>query len=82
MPKKENRNRQRPIPENFTDYLTAEQQAALNQARKFGWQLQFIRRPLFQEPTVVLSRFGGTVMAVVEKNGYVDMDHRTLALRA
>ena len=82
MLNKENRNRQPPIPENYIDYLSAEQQAALLQAGKFGWRLKFIRRPLFQEPTVVLSRFGGKVMAVLEKNGYVDMDHHWLALRA
>jgi hypothetical protein len=82
MPAQEKRNRQRPIPDNFTDYLTPEQQSALQRAGKFGWRLRFIRRPLFQEPTVVLSRFGGQIMAVLEKNGYVDFDHHGLVLRA
>lgn len=48
------RGRQPEIPFGYEKLLTEEQIHAIEHSEKFGWSLHFIRRPLFQEPTVVL----------------------------
>ena len=37
--------------------LNTEQRLTLAELEKFGWELKFIRRPLFQQPVPVVSRF-------------------------
>lgn len=51
---KDKRNKQKPVPTNLGEFLTEEQQLALNKIESYGWRLEFIRRPLFQKPTVVV----------------------------
>lgn len=70
VPMTEKRNRQLPVPPNFSDYLTRDQQTALKILGNFGWQLKFIRRPLFREPTVVLSRSAYT-FGILERDGRI-----------
>ncbi len=55
---KEKRNKQKPIPNNLNDYLNEDQLVALRQIESFGWRLEFVRRPLFQDPIPVV--FGPT----------------------
>jgi hypothetical protein len=73
------RNQQLPIPKNFADYLTLEQELALSTLCHFGWRLKFIRRPLFKEPTVVLSRSDHT-FGILERDGRIH-DMPTLRMR-
>ena len=69
----DNRNKKRPIPKNFSAYLTLDQEIALRHLGKLGWRLKFIRRPFFQTPIVVLqSRYGGNVVSVLERDGHIN----------
>jgi hypothetical protein len=42
------------IPEDWPKYLSEDQKVSLRMYESFGYALYFIRRPLFQVPTVVL----------------------------
>ena len=64
------RNTQSPIPHNLADYLTLEQESMLLMLSKFGWQVKFIRRQSYQEPTVVLGRSDQT-FGILEKDGRI-----------
>lgn len=64
------RNTQAPIPINVADYLTLEQEIMLLTLSKFGWQVKFIRRQVYQEPTVVLGRSDNTY-GILEKDGRI-----------
>jgi hypothetical protein len=64
------RNTQAPVPQNFSDYLTVEQEVMLLTLSKFGWQVKFIRRQIYQEPTVVLGRSDNT-FGILEKDGRI-----------
>lgn len=68
------RTGQKPIPDNLDDWLTPEQLAMLHQIEGFGWELKFIRRPVFQDPIPVLVSNNGTKIGVLEKDGRINMD--------
>lgn len=42
------------VPDNWEKLLTEQQKLSLVSLRNFGWYIHFIRRPLFQQHTVVL----------------------------
>ena len=48
------RDKQPAVPEDWPQYLNEHQKIALRMYENFGYTLYFIRRPLFQVPTVVL----------------------------
>lgn len=48
------RDKQPGVPEDWPNYLNEDQKSALRMYENFGYNLYFIRRPLFQIPTVVL----------------------------
>lgn len=56
QPDYERRCGQPPIPDNIDSLLSAEQRMVLSQIESFGWELAFVRHPLFQETTVVVTR--------------------------
>lgn len=73
LPLKEIRGTMPPIPKNFIKYLTLEQEVALRSLGHFGWRLNFIRRPPFRDPTVVLrSRLDDQIISVLEKDGRIN----------
>ncbi|GAA4106467.1 hypothetical protein [Zhongshania borealis] len=61
------------IPENVDKFLNPAQRAALQQLESFGWQLQLIRRPLFQDPVVVVVNPEGRKLGVLESDGRINM---------
>lgn len=48
------RGRQPEVPFGYEALLTEEQRHRIDVCRGFGWELHFIRRPLFMTPTVVM----------------------------
>ena len=46
---------------------------ALRQMESFGWRLQFIRRPLFQDPVVVVTDGEGVKIGILEEDGRINM---------
>ena len=53
-PSREKRGQQPRIPHNYETLLTDEQRHRVEACKNFGWVLQFIRRPLFLPPTVIM----------------------------
>lgn len=74
------RNKQKPVPGNIDAFLTEEQKMALNKIEGYGWRLEFIRRPLFQEPTVVVFGPDNGQIGVLQKDGTIERNP-DLALR-
>ena len=68
------RTGQEAIPDNLDDWLTPDQTQMLHQIESFGWRLKFIRRPVFQDPIVILVSDDGKKIGVLEKDGRVNMD--------
>jgi len=60
--------------------LTSEQLAAVETLEHFGWQLRFVRRPLFRDPIPVLFDRSGERYVVLQADGSLD-ESQTLTLR-
>jgi hypothetical protein len=63
-----------PIPTNVKDYLNQEQLEVLNKIDSFGWNIKFIRRPVFQEPVVVITNKEGNSIGVLETDGRINLE--------
>jgi hypothetical protein len=66
------RGHQKPVPENLDHYLTTTQQQGITQAEKYGWHLEFVRRPPFEEPWAVISNQDDNRMGIIREDGTVD----------
>lgn len=42
------------VPFGYEALLTQDQRHVIDRCRGFGWELEFIRRPLFSDPVVVM----------------------------
>jgi len=69
----EKRKGESPIPDNLEDYLNAVQIKALRQIENFGWELKFVRRPLFQDPIAVIINNDGDRVGTLEPDGRIDL---------
>ncbi|WP_256777548.1 MULTISPECIES: hypothetical protein [unclassified Stenotrophomonas] len=72
--------RQSPDPVQLRAGLTAEQRKAVETLEHFGWQLRFVRRPLFRDPIPVLFDRAGERYVVLQPDGSLD-ESQTLQLR-
>ena len=64
---------QAPIPSNIGRYLNEAQLLALRSLESFGWELLFVRRPLFMAPVVVVTSPDTAQYALLEDDGSVNM---------
>ena len=71
---KEKRKGGEPVPEHLEKVLSEMQMLALHQVESFGWQLRFVRRPLFQEPVPVVFSADGAKIGVLEEDGRINME--------
>jgi len=69
----EKRRGDSPVPDNLEDYLNGEQMTALRQIQAFGWELKFVRRPLFQEPIAVIINNDGDRLGTLEFDGRIEL---------
>ena len=69
----EKRRGDSPVPDNLEDYLNGEQMTALRQIQAFGWELKFVRRPLFQEPIAVIINNDGDRLGTLETDGRIEL---------
>ena len=60
-----------PIPENLKEFLNEAQWQALSGIGYTGWELRFLRRPLFQEPVPVVYNTKDGTIGVLDKEGSV-----------
>jgi hypothetical protein len=70
---KEKRKGDRPIPGNLKDLLNVMQQITLSEIGKFGWELRFVRMPLFQEAVPVVFSGDGDQIGVLEEDGRLNL---------
>ena len=64
----EKRKGEKAIPDNIGVYLNDLQRAILNNIRKFGWSLRFVRRPSGQQSTIVIGNNEDQKLGVLEKD--------------
>lgn len=69
------RNGQPPVPPNLDEMINTEQLMTLRQIENFGWQLAFVRRPLFQESVVIVSSNDTSKFGVLEDTGELNLQH-------
>jgi hypothetical protein len=70
----EKRKGDKPVPDNAAEMLNQLQLLALHKIEGFGWRLQFIRRPLFQDVVAVVVDSGGKKIGVLEEDGEINMN--------
>lgn len=70
----ERRQNKNPVPKNLSKYLNEAQIQELHQVESFGWELMFVRRPLFQEPVAVVVDSSGNIVGVLEKDGTINKE--------
>lgn len=63
----------KPLPDRLEEVLNTMQMLALHQLEGFGWQLRFVRRPLFQEPVPVVFSAEGDRVSILEEDGRINM---------
>ncbi len=61
-----------PVPEILSKYMNSAQLHTYHLMQKFGWDIKFIRRPLFQDPVCVLTDPEKSILAVVEEDGFLN----------
>ena len=69
----EKRDGSAPVPRNLDDILNKQQMTSLRQIENFGWQLHFVRRPLFQDPVVVIVSAEGDRFGTLEADGRIEI---------
>ncbi len=69
----EKRKGEKPIPDNLETTLNEAQLIALPTLERFGWELRFVRRPLFQEAVPVVCNADGTMVGVLEEDGRLNL---------
>lgn len=70
----EQRGRLPEVPFGYEALLTREQRQQVDLCRGIGWVLQFIRRPEFHSPVVVMQDAGKKSWQVLD-NGYLEAFH-------
>ena len=73
--KSENRVGQQPVPDNVHMIMNPEQVLIYRGMQAFGWNLKFVRRPLFQRPVFVMAHPEIDEVAVIEESGAFNKDH-------
>jgi hypothetical protein len=63
-----------PIPKNLEDYLNESQMLTIHRIINFGWEIRFIRRPLFQHPVAVLWNPQGEQIGILEEDGRINLE--------
>jgi hypothetical protein len=69
----EKRRGEAPIPSDLQNALSVDQLMTLRQIENFGWQLAFVRRPLFQESVIVVATSDNKNIGVLEETGELNL---------
>lgn len=72
MPQAERRKTDAKVPVVLKRELNADQRLALVELEKFGWELKFIRRPMFQQPIPIVFDSDRKNYAVLNSDGTLD----------
>ena len=69
----ENRKGRKAIPDNFQKLLNRDQKEALSPLKKFGWEVCFVRMPLFQPLVIALRNNVANRYALLLEDGCLDL---------
>ncbi|MES9993211.1 MAG: hypothetical protein ABW098_14745 [Candidatus Thiodiazotropha sp.] len=70
----EKRRGEKAVPDNLKELLSDLQLMSLNKMKDFGWELLFIRRPLFQDVVPVVSDHDGIKIGIIEGDGRINLE--------
>ena len=70
----EKRSGDKPIPDQANNYLNTAQQSGLRKIESFGWNIKYIRHPLFQDPIIFVSSADGKSLGVLEDDGRLNLE--------
>jgi hypothetical protein len=70
---KEQRVGKLPVPGNLEETLNEAQIFTLRRMENYGWELKFIRRPLFQDVLPVMFHSDSSKTGVLEEDGTLNM---------
>jgi hypothetical protein len=73
---KERRQGQKAVPDDVFTRMTELQRLALARLESFGWSIRLVRRPLFEDPVIVVSDPTGKDVAVLDEEGQLDRNTR------
>lgn len=68
------------IPDSPDEFLNETQKVAIRRLQIFGWELKFIRRPLFQDPVIGIWSRQGEQIGTLEEDGRINL-HPDIQLR-
>ena len=68
------RKDEKPVPDHLGSYLSADQMAILHKIEGFGWELKYVRRPVFQDTVVIVLSADGKSIGVLEEDGRLNME--------
>jgi len=60
-----------PIPENLIEILTEAQWQALSGIKYSGWELRFLRKPVFQAPELIIQNSGDGRTGILDVDGRI-----------
>jgi len=60
-----------PLPKNLKEVLNKAQLDALSGMEYAGWELRFLRRPLFQEPMLFIQNPNDGRIGILDKDGSI-----------
>ena len=69
----ERRKGDAPIPDNLEEVLNEPQRRALPGIVQAGWELRFLRRPLFQEPVLLLHNHSNNRTGILDREGKINI---------
>ena len=70
----ERRNKQEYDYNQLVKLLNDDQRRALRQVEQFGWELHFVRKPLFMDVVPVVINADGRSIGVLEGDGRINME--------
>ena len=71
---RERRQPNRHIPEHLEQFLNTSQSLTLHQIESFGWHIQFVRHPLFQDPVIFIGDVDNEVVGILDEDGTIAKD--------
>ena len=66
---REKRNGNIPVPDNLLEMLSAAQLKALPGIKYLGWETRFVRRKMFQPPTLVMQNANDGKTGIMDEDG-------------
>lgn len=72
---REKRKGEKPVPDHPEKMMNQDQQMILHRIQGFGWRLEYVRRPLFQEPVFIVTSADGDRIGILEEDGRLNLEH-------